>query len=121
MEKKELLPSRAMNKHEQKYCVTRQELLAAAYFIKYFKNYLYGRPFTLRVDHAALQCISYFKEPEGKVARWLENIGTYDSKIQHQPGLKHGNADALSRRACSQCGWQEYPERSCRVPVLPML
>ena len=114
--------SRAMNKHEQKYCVTRQELLAAVYFIKYFKNYLYGRPFTLRVDHAAIQWIRNFKEPEGQVARWLEILGTYDFKIQHRPGLKHGNADALSRRPCSQCGWQDYPEEvvqsACTVNVM---
>ena len=102
--------SRAINKHEQKYCVIRQELLAAVYFIKYFKNYLYGRPFTLRVDHAALQWMRNFKEPEGQVASWLEILGTYDFKIQHRPGLKHGNADALLRRPCSQCGWQEYLE-----------
>ena len=99
--------SRALNKHEKKYCVTRKELLAAVNFIKYFRNYLYGRPFILRVDHSALRWIRNFKEPEGQVARWLEILGTYDFKIQHRPGLKHGNADGMSRKPCSQCGWED--------------
>ena len=35
---------------------------------------------------------------------WIEVIDTYDITFQHRPGLKHGNADALSRYLCRQCG-----------------
>ena len=111
--------SRALNKHEQKYCVTRQELLAAVYFIKYFKNYLYGRPFTLRVDHAALQWIRNFKEPEGQVARWLEILGTYDSKIQHRTDMEMLML-CRDNLVLSVAG-KNILKRPCRVPVLPML
>ena len=38
-----------------------------------------------------------FKEPQGQIARWLEELGQYDMLIQHRPGKKHLNADALSR------------------------
>ena len=31
-------------------------------------------------------------------------IDTYDIKFEHRPGWKHGNADALSRYPCRQCG-----------------
>ena len=38
------------------------------------------------------------------MARWLEILGEFDFKIEHRPGRKHGNADALSRIPCKQCG-----------------
>jgi hypothetical protein len=44
-----------------------------------------------------------FKNPEGQLARWLEVLGTYNFNIKHRAGLKHGNADGLSRRPCGDC------------------
>ena len=38
-----------------------------------------------------------FKEPEGMLARWLSVLGTYDFTLEHRPGVKHGNADGMSR------------------------
>lgn len=43
-----------------------------------------------------------FKEPEGQVARWLEHQKQYDFGIKHRAGSQHSNADALSRRPCSE-------------------
>ena len=51
----------------------------------------------IRTDHNALKWLQNFKEPEGQVARWLETLAWYDYKIEHRPGKKHQNADALSR------------------------
>ena len=45
-----------------------------------------------------------FKNPEGQLARWLEVLDSHTFDIQHRPGKKHGNADALSRVPCSQYG-----------------
>ena len=96
--------SRALSKSERKYCVTRKELLAVVHFVKYYRHYLYGRQFLLRTDHSSLRWIMNFKDPEGQLARWLEILSVYDMKIEHRPGRLHGNADALSRRVCKQCG-----------------
>ena len=38
-----------------------------------------------------------FKNPTGQLARWLEELGQYNMKIQHRSGNKHANADGLSR------------------------
>jgi len=38
-----------------------------------------------------------FKNIEGQLARWLEELSQYDIIIQHRSGKKHKNADALSR------------------------
>ena len=39
-----------------------------------------------------------FCHVEGMIARWLEELSQYDMVIQHRPGSKHVNANALSRR-----------------------
>lgn len=45
---------RALSANEKDYCITRKELLAVVFYLKYFKQYLLGRRFTVRTDHAAL-------------------------------------------------------------------
>ncbi|KAH3705343.1 hypothetical protein DPMN_080412 [Dreissena polymorpha] len=46
------------------------------------------------------------KNPTGQVARWLEELGTYNLTVTHPAGLTHINADALSRSPCSKCAKQ---------------
>ncbi|GBO02543.1 Retrovirus-related Pol polyprotein from transposon 297 [Araneus ventricosus] len=41
-------------------------------------------------------------EPEGQIARWIQRLQEYDFEIQHRKGTSHGNADALSRRPCTE-------------------
>ena len=100
--------SRTLTKEERRYCVTRRELLAIVHFVKHYRHYLYGRSFIIRTDHGALRWLTNFKDPQGQLARWLEVLGTYHFEIQHRPGLKHGNADALSRGPCRQCGRESH-------------
>ena len=38
-----------------------------------------------------------FKNIEGQLSRWLEEISWYDMEIIHRSGNKHGNAHGLSR------------------------
>jgi hypothetical protein len=96
--------SKSLSKHERNYGVTRREMLALVWFVRYFRPYLYGREFIARTDHASLQWLRSFKEPEGQVARWLQVLGEYHYNVAHREGLKHGNADGLSRQAyCTQC------------------
>ena len=59
--------------------------------------------FTLRTNHGSLTWLRNFKDPEGQLARWLEKLQEYDFHIIHRAGKRHANADALSRRPCSQC------------------
>ena len=96
--------SRSLSRQEQKYCVTRKELLAVVEFTHHFRPYLLGKKFTLRTDHSSLIWMQNFKEPEGQLARWLEKLQEYDFSILHRQGSRHSNADALSRIPCRQCG-----------------
>eukprot|EP00731_Ephydatia_muelleri_P031382 Em0022g896a len=89
--------SRLLSKAERNYSVTRRELLAVVTFTRLFRPYLLGRCFTVRTDHSSLQWIQNFKEPEGQLARWLEQLQEYDFEVIHRKGRNHNNADALSR------------------------
>ncbi|KAJ8353404.1 hypothetical protein SKAU_G00209710 [Synaphobranchus kaupii] len=93
--------SRALGKAERNYCVTRRELLAVVRALHHFRPYLQGSHFLLRTDHTSLTWLLTFKDPEGQVARWLEQLQGYDFEIRHRAGRLHGNADALSRRPCA--------------------
>ncbi|GBL63530.1 Transposon Ty3-I Gag-Pol polyprotein [Araneus ventricosus] len=94
--------SKSLGKPERNYCVTRKELLAIVKSIEHFHHYLYGRKFLLRTDQASLRWLLNFKEPEGQIARWIQRLQEYDFEIQHRKGTSHGNADALSRRPCTE-------------------
>lgn len=93
--------SRTFSRPERNYCVTRRELLAVVDSTRHFRHYLCGLPFTIRTDHAALQWLLSFKEPEGQVARWIEQLQAFQFSIHHRAGEIHGNADGLSRRPCA--------------------
>ena len=63
-----------------------------------FRHYLLGRIFTVRTDYSSLTWLLKFKDPRGQIARWMEQLSQYNMVVQHRPGTKHGNADALSRK-----------------------
>lgn len=90
--------SRSLSRSERNYATTRKELLAVVAFTHHFRHFLLGQEFLLRTDHSSLQWLHNFKEPEGQVARWLEQLSSFQYYIQHRPGKQHNNADALSRR-----------------------
>jgi len=108
--------SKVFSKTERNYCVTRKELLAVIDSTKFFHHYLYGRKFVIRTDHISLKWLLTFRNLEGQLARWLEQIQQYDFEIVHRKGNLHSNADGLSRRPCvenncSYCNKQESRER----------
>lgn len=87
--------SQALSKPERNYCTTRRELLAIVKAIDHFHPYLYGRKFTITTDHASLQWLLNFKNPEGQIARWLDKLQTYDFCIVYRTGRSHQNADVF--------------------------
>jgi transposase InsO family protein len=113
--------SRLFNSAERSYCTTRQELAAAIFGLKRFRQYLLGQKVLIRSDHAALSFLRKTKDPVGQQARWLDFVEQFDVQIQHRAGSAHRAADALSRRpcelttACPQCarGQKERSSTQC--------
>lgn len=97
MERVVAYASRSLTKQERKYATTKKELLSMVTFTKYFKHYLLGAEFVLRTDHNSLRWLHNFQGIEGQLARWLEQLSSFQYKIVHRPGKQHSNTDALSR------------------------
>ena len=96
--------SKTFSPPQKNYCVTRRELLAVVMSVTHFRPYLYGRKFRLRTDHASLIWLYRCSDPSHQIARWLELLAEFEFSIEHRPGMKHSNADGLSRcQDCSQC------------------
>ena len=89
--------SRTINTAELKYETTRKKLLALVYGLKQFRQYLTGRHFVIRTDHAALSWLRRTPEPMPQLARWLTYIEEFDYEVVHRKGRSHANADGLSR------------------------
>ena len=103
--------SKSLDRRQRNYCVTRKELYAVVYFLGYFKQYLLGRQFTVRTDHAALSWLRRTPDPIGQQGRWLERMEEYDFNVVHRAGKQHSNADAMSRHPCTKnCCRPRYPE-----------
>ena len=45
------------------------------------------------------------------MARWLEILAEFSYTLEHRAGLKHGNADGLSRQSCEDCRQCELIEK----------
>lgn len=97
--------SKKMSKCEQSYCITRKELLAVYYFVKYFKQYLLGRKFIIRTDHRALTWMMNWQRPNSsQYCTWIAELENYDFQIEFRKGKDHTNADYISRSLqCEQC------------------
>ena len=113
--------SRCLRGPEKNYCVTRKELLALKDAVEHFRPYGLdsGLPVTVRTDHASLQWLQNFRQPDGQMARWLEALAPYNLKIEYRKGSAHGNADGMSRRpcleqSCKYCARQEEKAEKAR-------
>src|SRR5665811_2015512 len=100
------------------YCITRKELAGIIFGLNQYRQYLLGRHFTIRTDHAALTYLLSTKNPIGQQARWMDFMSEFDFDIIHRAGTAHGNADSLSRKnpcernglPCRQCHKVEHAE-----------
>ena len=70
--------------------------------IKYFKNHLYGKEYSIITDHRALRSI--LKEHRSNKSynsrlsrRWVDKLLPDQLKIEHLPGAKMGLVDYISR------------------------
>lgn len=101
--------SRTLNKHEINYGITEKECLAVVFAVNQFRPYVYGTKFTVVTDHSALKWLMSVSEPAGRLARWAMSLQCFDFDIQHRRGVKHTNADALSRPVLDLCNMVELP------------
>ena len=84
--------------------------------MEHYRQYLLGRHFLLRTDHASLVWLFSLKEPRDKIAQWLTVFNSYQFNIEYCPGKKHGNPHAMFWQRCEnpvdcQCPMMEEDEQ----------
>ena len=93
--------SQCLNSGEERYRVNELELLGVVWSNEYFKNFLYGKHFTVITGHRAL--LSIMKENRlnksynSRFTRWVGRLLPFQLDIEHLPGAKMGLVDYISR------------------------
>jgi hypothetical protein len=97
-----------LSRSQQNYASTKGELWAIVHFCRYWRYFLQhcSVPFIIRTDHQSLQYMEGMEPPSGMmIMRWFDTLSNFNFSIEHRPGKKHANADALSR-----CAHAEEPD-----------
>ena len=90
-----------MNSAERNYSVTERECLAVIFSISKFERYLYGRKFTLQVDHQPFAYLGQAKLTNGRLMRWSLYLQQYNVHVQYIEGSDNIGSDYLSRMGIS--------------------
>jgi len=85
-----------------------KELLAIVWGCKYFRQYLYGRKFTIVTDHRPLTWIFSVKDPRSGLLRWRLKLEEYEYEVLYKKVCNNANADALSRIHFTEGCTNEY-------------
>jgi hypothetical protein len=91
-----------------------KELTAIVFGLKQFQQYLPGRDFLLRTDHAALTSLMRTPDTVGQQARYMDFISQFHFDIEHRPGVRHGNCDSLSLRPVG-CSYPQEEIQESRI------
>ena len=83
---------------EKKYPSWKGECSAIIYGIRKWAHILSFKRFQINTDSKALTHLSSLKAGTGMIARWTEELQSYDFAVVHRPGRENVNADCLSRR-----------------------
>ena len=89
--------SRSLKPAEINYGAPQREFRAVLEALRWFKEYLYGRRFVLYTDHQALMYMLTRDKISPVIENWVDEILSFDFKIEHIPGIANHLPDALSR------------------------
>ena len=118
--------SRYLNPAEKKYSTNELELLAVVWATEHFQNYIYGRYFTVIMDHKALLTLLN-SSPKGnktffsRLTRWYDRLVPYDFKVEHRQGSKMGMADYLSRFPSAEAPETSHYDENFTVAKIRMI
>lgn len=85
---------------EKKYSTVEKEALACVFAVECWRTYLWGKRFTLRIDHQALSTLLATKGMNRaglRIARSSARLLCYQYDVVHRAGHKNFVADCLSR------------------------
>ena len=82
---------------ELKWHIRELECLAVIWSLRKFREYTEGCEIIVVTDHSALKWLQDLENPIGRLGRWVLEIQHLTLSFVHRPGVKHCNADVLSR------------------------
>ncbi|XP_046686638.1 uncharacterized protein LOC124372302 [Homalodisca vitripennis] len=109
--------SRRLSDAEKKYTTTEKECIAVVWAAQHFRQFLWGRKFTIVVDHHALCWLDKNRDLSGRLGRWALKLMEFDYKIKHKQERLHVVPDCLSRNY----GGVDDPEDQDKTNDIPML
>ncbi len=89
--------SKGLTDTQKKFHPMEGECYALIWGIMHFRQYLHMKHFILRTDHKPLEWLATVFNTHGRRGRWVGMLQDFSFKIMHRPGMRHTNADALSR------------------------
>ena len=113
--------SRKLSPREQQYSAGEKEALACVWACEKWNLYLYGRPFTLRTDHAALTTL-LSRGNKGmkplRISRWYARLLRYTFEMKYRPGCQNQIADGLSRLPVDEAASEKFYEDDELIAVI---
>jgi hypothetical protein len=94
--------SKGLTKVQKKFHPMEGECYVLIWGIMHFRQYLHRTHFILRTNHKPLEWLATISDAHGRRGRWIDMLQDFSFKIVHRPGLRHGNADALSRNSVGE-------------------
>lgn len=92
--------SRTLRGSELNYTIPKKELLSAVFHVEYWKHWLTGREFHLRMDNKGIQMLLDLgnrQHHDGIATSWATKLQMYSFRVSHIEGEKNQMADAASR------------------------
>jgi hypothetical protein len=89
--------SRVLTKAERNYSTIERELTAIVWGFKQFRQYIWGRKFTIATNHKPLTWIFKMNDPSSRIMRLKLKLQEFDYTIVYKKGKENWNSDGLSR------------------------
>ena len=91
-----------MTPAQQNYSQLEKEAFSIIFGLKRFRQYLYGRSFTILTDHRPLLTLLGPQRPvpahaAARLERWALILASYNYKIEYRSTGAHVDADSMSR------------------------
>ncbi|GJZ63769.1 reverse transcriptase domain-containing protein [Tanacetum coccineum] len=89
--------SKTLNPAQQKYTVTKKELMAVFFSFDKFRSYLILSKTIIHTDHSALRHLFKKQDAKPRLIRWILLLQKFNIEIKDRKGTKNVAADHLSR------------------------
>ncbi|GFS80786.1 retrovirus-related Pol polyprotein from transposon opus [Trichonephila clavipes] len=89
--------SKKLTETQTRWATIEREAYAVIEALKRFDSWIFGAEIEVISDHNPLTYLTLTTPQSAKLTRWALALQRYNIAISYRKGVKHGNADALSR------------------------